>query len=134
MGKQKKSTYNHFILKETPEYFHNSPFELEIRESTIKNAGKGVFAKSFIPKNVCIDEYVGDVKKFNPMGGYYFEIREEYGIDARNYPRCYMGMLNDSRNIYNCEFKVEGDRVYVWSISDISIGDELFICYGDSYF
>lgn len=144
-------------------YVHNSQFNLFIAPSQIPNAGLGVFTKDFIPANSLIDEYFGDIYSFNPGGGYVLELEPGHYIDARNYPRCYMGMINDcefipkkfirkkkrkinvtppayydknnNKLITNCEFinKLSIKKSYVVSLIDIQPGSELFISYGSSY-
>ena len=134
---KKKSKYLYTpIIKNTPFYYHNSKFNLEIKESGIKNAGFGVFTNDFIPKNTFIDFYTGNYG-INTLSGYYFQINETIGIDAGEYPRCYMAMLNDaykSKFKNNCDFVVKEYMVEVWSLSDIQPGHELLISYGDDYF
>ena len=129
----KKNTY---VYKEqTPSYEHQSVYSLYISPSTIKEAGNGVFTNDLILKNTFIDTYRGNYQSI-PTSKYYFSIHDTYGIDAVNYPRCYMAMLNDVVNSNykpNCEFIVSGDHVSVWSTRDIHQGEELFISYGDDY-
>ena len=72
-------------------YFYNSIFNLYLNNSQIPNAGFGVFTKDLIPKDTYIDEYIGDIYSYNPSGCYVIEINSDYYIDAKNYPRCYMG-------------------------------------------
>jgi hypothetical protein len=135
--------------------YHNSSFNLFIKNSNLVNAGYGVFTHDFIPKNSFIDYYTGDIYESSLGGTYYFHINDNYGIDAFNQPRCYMAMLNDAdfnltlnkkkkknkhisnvvsyRN--NCEFRVNENEleVMVYSIEDIDNGSELFISYGSDY-
>jgi len=132
-------------------YFHKSSFDLYIDSSKINNGGLGVFTKSFIPKNSLIDEYYGELKYGIYGGEYYYGITDLIGINALDYPRCYMAMLNDAsykpttkrslkkfiphNYINNCYFLVneETNKVYVYSLIDINPYDELFISYGDYY-
>ena len=140
--------------------FHNSSFDLFIKESNLINAGYGVFTYDFIPKGSFIDYYVGDIYESSFGGTYYFYINDQYGIDAFNQPRCYMAMLNDANfnltvrnknkknkrknknnipiiNSYsnNCEFRVNEVEleVMVYSKENIEAGTELFISYGSDY-
>jgi len=139
MGKKKtqkykpKHPYTFIPQKET--YFHHSTFSLEIKPSQIKDAGMGVYTLDFIPNHSFIDYYVGDLYKY-PMSNYYIEIDHNLGIDAGNFPRCYMAMINDSyQSLYttSCEFIIENKTVSVYSIRDIQPGEELFISYGNQY-
>jgi hypothetical protein len=121
-----------------PSYYNNSIFNLEINKSTIESAGLGVFALELIPAKKCIGKYEGVKKTHNKTGDYYFEINNKVGIDAINYPRCYMAMINDSyktENKINCEFRINEikEMVEIWSIENIDVGSELFISYGNDY-
>ena len=132
-----KPKYNYKYVEPEASYYNNSKYKLEISQSCIIEAGLGVFTKEFIPANSFIDSYTGEYRP-RCFSRYYFKIREGVGIDAFDYPRCYMGMLNDSHGtLYsnNCKFVVdlETDTVSVWSIRDIREGDELFISYGEEY-
>ena len=147
MGKRKiKYTY----IPPVPSYFHHSEFSLVIKDSLIPNAGSGVYTSEAIPNGSCIDYYVGMKCKY-PLSFYFIECGkdketgEPYGIDAGEYPRCYMAMLNDvyqSEYMVNCEFRIsknkgdKGDKedvVSVYAIRDIRAGEELFVSYGDEY-
>ncbi len=77
-------------------YYHTSSFDLTIKQSLINNGGYGVFTNEFIPQNAHIDYYHGDLIYGLYGGEYYFSISENIGINALNYPRCYMAMLNDA--------------------------------------
>ena len=137
MAKKRKPKHPYHFVEIVPTYYHTSRFALEISTSTIANAGSGVFAKEDIPEKTQIDYYTGQYSRI-PLSRYYVMIREDWGIDAGSYPRCYMGMLNDSFTstfTNNCTFEIdeEKDLVSVWSTRKISAGEELFISYGDSY-
>ena len=132
-------------------YYHKSIYNLYIDQSKIPNGGLGVFTYSFIPKNSYIDDYCGKYITWLYSGEYYFCINEYLGIDAIEYPRCYMAMLNDAsykpvskRKLKkyiphdyknNCKFVIdENDNIVkIFSLSDINIGEELFISYGYDY-
>lgn len=142
-------------------YFHNSIYYLYLDNSQIPNSGLGVFTKDLIPKNTYIDEYIGDIYSYNPSGCYVIEIKSDYYIDAKNYPRCYMGMLNDcdyickqfkkkknkkidvtpkayydkfnNKLVTNCQFIYNELKCLIYSTIDIQPDSELFISYGDDY-
>lgn len=146
----------------TQEYYHTSKFNLYVKESNIPNAGLGVYTHDTIPKNTRIDEYKGVISRYTG-GAYALELTNGYRIDARELPRCYMGMINDCSHIQpkfrrkkgrnvditpavyydpsgnpleiNCEFVIcyEEQRAYVHSIRDIQPEQELFISYGKDY-
>jgi len=134
MKRKNKNKYIYIPPKE--EYYNNSCFELEIKDSNIKNAGKGVFTLEFIPNNTFIDEYTGIIMNHVFCGSYFVLIREGLGIDAQTFPRCYMAMINDNIGSlfeHNCKFMICDDKVEIWSIKDIYKGDELYISYGNEY-
>lgn len=116
-----------------PSYYHRSPYSLEIKKSTIANAGLGVFTCETIPSNCLIDYYTGDCLCIS-TSAYYVQITDQIGIDAGSYPRCYMAMMNDGFSKNNCRFEIDVNtkQVSVWSIRDIQ-NEELFISYGDEY-
>jgi len=137
MAKKRRSKYNYVFVEETPSYYHNSQFALEIKDSQITQAGLGLFTNETILENTLIDNYTGNKQRLQ-TSKYFFQITDDIGIDAGSYPRCYMGMLNDSINSLftnNCEFRVDTDAqtVSVWSIRQIEAGEELFSSYGDAY-
>ncbi len=131
------------------EYYHKSKFDLYIDKSSITNSGLGVFTKQFIPKDSFIDEYYGEIIDYIYGGDYYFKIDKDYGINAEKFPRCYMAMLNDasyrptskrklkkfsSHNFSNnCCFKIEDNKIKIYSIKDIEENTELFVSYGSEY-
>jgi SET domain-containing protein len=141
------------------EYYHKSNFNLYLKESQLKNSGFGVFTNNFIPANTYIDEYFGDHMSITG-GSYVLKISTNNYIDAFNFPRCYMAMLNDASYVpkkiikkknkrinitpdgnyidnillvNNCKFVYENNRGYVYSINDIYPNEELFISYGTDY-
>ena len=110
-----------------------------VKESQIVNGGKGVYTLEFISAMTVIGEYLG---KIIPSGqkvkntDYTFYISKKTSIDAQNYPRCILAMINDahgSQFITNCQFKKQGKHVYIVTISDIIADSELFIDYGQQY-
>jgi hypothetical protein len=139
--------------------FHTSKYNLYIKSSQIENSGLGVYTSDFISNNTLIDEYIGDIVKIG--GPYVVNIDDIFGIDAFNFPRCYMGMLNDASFISkktikknrkkitiineknydvnknqlknNCEFTIKKKRCFVYSTRDIQKDEELFVSYGKSY-
>lgn len=141
-------------------FFHESQYDLYLKDSTIQGSGLGVFTKDFIKQNSVIDEYVGD---FYPgsTSDYAFEVNEKITIDAFGFPRCYMVMINDASHIKkqmvkkgkkfidvtpqfnygkdgviltnNCKFLVKHDRVFVIAKRDLLQDEELFVYYGKDY-
>lgn len=132
MGRKKKP-------KTVQQYYHTSPFQLYIKTSQIPNAGCGVYTKELIPEGTVIDEYYGELYRIHHSPSrYYLEVDEGVGIDAFNFPRCYMAMINDTHGtLYtiNCEFicDKQAQRAYVKTLFDIQPETELFVSYGDCY-
>ena len=144
-------------------YYHNSPFQLYLDTSQVPCAGIGVFTRETIPAGIRIDEYTGEVLSSKRASSYALEVRDDCFIDAREFPRCYMAMINDCsyiarrvirrkkrwvnitpdayydlygrRLVVNCEFVADepAGRAYIHSIADIPAGAELFISYGPDY-
>ncbi len=144
-------------------YFHKSLFNLKIDKSQVPNAGFGVYTLDLIPKNTLIDEYFGQLITFPTGGEYVLQIDDKNSIDAIDFPRCYMAMINDCSFIpkktkkkkgkriditpkeyigkdnqilkINCIFKTDliNKKGYVYSIDEILPGSELFISYGVDY-
>lgn len=145
-----------------PNYYHTSRFNLFLEQSQLANSGLGVYTRDFIPANTMVDGYYGTETKYGG-GSYVLYIKEGFNIDAFNYPRCFMGMINDASYVpkkiirkkkkkinitpdanydvnnnkldNNCKFVIdkENSKAYVYSISDISPGSELFVFYGNEY-
>lgn len=124
-------------------FYNNTNFILDVRPSQIKNAGNGLFAFEYIPKETFIGFYDGDILSGdNNITDYSFQISKKYFIDAKDFPRCYIAMINDaiySKFINNCEFritnkkKVENNKICLYTIKDIKKGEELFASYGEDY-
>ncbi len=131
------------------ELYNNTDFKLYIKKSKIKKAGKGLFSLEHIPKDTFIGYYEGSITKgLSNITNYSFEISSHYFIDASNYPRCYIGMINDAFNskyTNNCEFriifyneknkplKIKDRKIALYSITDINKNDELLASYGEDY-
>jgi hypothetical protein len=136
---RRKKENNKALTPQQPTHYHTSSFSLTIASSNISNAGKGVFTNDFIPANTIIDEYYGDVHDISYSSSRYFlEITPTCGIDAFNFPRCYMAMVNDTYGTSretNCTFVIDqcARRAFIQSTVDILPQSELYISYGDEY-
>ena len=140
MGKRRKRKNKVEYVYTPPkiEYIYNTNYKLQVNNSLIKNGGLGVFTLEDIPNNQLIGEYIGEKKHIDSpvLSCYCLTLESDYYIDAYDYPRGILAMINDCRfsdNIYNCQFKVEPDKAEVWSISNITSGSELYLDYGDEY-
>ena len=124
-------------------YYNNTKFILDIKPSNIKNGGNGLFSLQNIPNETMIGYYIGDVLSGNnKVTDYSFQISKKYFIDAKEFPRCYIAMINDAKNsqfVNNCEFRIiekkikKNNKICLYSIKDIKRYDELFASYGDEY-
>jgi len=124
-------------------YYNNTEFILDIKPSNIKNGGSGLFSIQNIPKDTMIGYYKGDILSGNnKVTDYSFQISAKYFIDAKEFPRCYIAMINDAKNSQfenNCEFRIiehkikKNSKICLYSIKDIKKGNELFASYGDEY-
>lgn len=139
MPRHKYKVTSNLSLTQNISFYHTSTFSLTIKQSQIPNAGQGVFTNDFIPSNTIIDEYRGDVHYISFSSSRYFlEITPTCGIDAFNYPRCYMAMINDVHGTdfkTNCTFIIdqENEKAFIQSTADIPPHSELFVIYGDEY-
>jgi hypothetical protein len=124
-------------------YYNNTKFILDIKPSNIKNGGNGLFSLQNIPNETMIGYYVGDILSGNnKVTDYSFQISKKYFIDAKEFPRCFIAMINDAKNsefVNNCEFRIienkikKKNKICLYSIKNIKRCDELFASYGDEY-
>lgn len=120
--------------------------ELEVKESSLPGAGKGLFAKSFIPRNTLIVEYKGRITTWKEVddndgrNGYIYYVTKNHVIDAATYPSALARYANDARGIKrvkgitnNAEYVEEGRKVYIKTRKDIQPGQEILVEYGKEY-
>lgn len=115
----------------------------EVRDSDIH--GRGVYAKTFIPKETRIIEYIGELidkdesekraltqharsVESGDAAVYIFTLSKNYDIDG-NVPWNTARLINHSCNP-NCEAWIIGRRIYIYSLRDIQKGEELSFDYG----
>ncbi len=119
---------------------------LEVRKSTIPEAGMGLFTKELIAKGTRIVEYKGKIttwKGANHLDGanpYIFYVKQSHVIDTLNYKKALARYANDAKGLTrikgmtnNCKFVVEGLRVYMEAEKVIPAGGELLVGYGKEY-
>jgi uncharacterized protein len=120
--------------------------KIRVKKSGLPGAGKGLFAKSFIPRGTRIVEYKGDITTWKEVdhedgdNGYIYFVKRNHVIDALRTPEALARYANDARGIArvkglsnNSEYKEEGLRVYITSIKDIPAGGEILVEYGKEY-
>lgn len=113
---------------------------VQVKRSTIKGAGLGLFATRTIKKGEIIEEYTGTVITAPSTSA---KIFYKYGIllddggiiDSGRTVDCFSRYINDGRSSHrnNCEFFEKSGRVYVKAIKTIKEGEELFVSYGSTY-
>ena len=119
--------------------------QLEVKESSIPGAGKGLFTTKFIPKGTRIAEYKGRVRTWkeveNEHSNYYiFYVDENHVIDAGRHKTSIARYINDAKGLKkikglsnNAEFVVDGLKAFVEARKDIPAGAEIFVGYGKEY-
>ncbi len=115
---------------------------LEIKKSTIPNAGLGLFATSNLKADTFICEYKGEIQYEIMSGPYVLELgKGKYlngnsSINVGSYSNechrndkinCYC-QGNNARLILNID-----DRVYLRLTRNVKAGEEIFTSYGNSY-
>ncbi|XP_065904004.1 PR domain zinc finger protein 10-like isoform X3 [Dysidea avara] len=120
------------------------PLQVTVKMSSIMNAGKGVFAKEFIPRRTRIGPYKGEVVQKEDVTdetdtSYFWEVkkgREFYYIDAKNEEHAsWLRFINCARNEEEqnlLSFQYQRN-IYCYTIKDILPGTELLVWYGEQY-
>ncbi|MEI2757421.1 MAG: SET domain-containing protein-lysine N-methyltransferase [Chitinophagaceae bacterium] len=117
-----------------------------VKKSKLPGAGKGLFAKKFIPKGTRIVEYKGRIKTWKEVNpdkhenGYIYYVKRYHVIDAAKTFSALARYANDARGIArvkgitnNSEYIEEGLKVYIKSVKDIFPGEEILVAYGKEY-
>lgn len=119
--------------------------QLEVKESNILGAGKGLFTNQFIPKGTRIAEYKGKVRpwkevQYDDSNYYIFYVNEDHIIDAGRHKKSLARYINDAKGLKkikglnnNAEFVVDNLKVFVQAKRDIAAGAEIFAAYGKEY-
>lgn len=120
--------------------------DLEIKDSLIPGAGKGLFTKVDIPEGTRIVEYKGrrttwkDVKDDDGKNKYIFFINNKNVIDASRNLKQLARYANDAKGIgrvkglkNNAIYVIIGKKVYIESTRDIPAGTEILVEYGKDY-
>lgn len=120
--------------------------QLIVKRSTLKGAGKGLFTTRAIPRGRKIVEYKGKVttwkaaKDVEGFNAYIYYVNRYHVIDAAAATEALARYANDARGLVrtaglrnNCIYRIEGLRVFIYSMSDIPAGSELLVGYGKEY-
>ncbi|XP_065900691.1 zinc finger protein 709-like isoform X2 [Dysidea avara] len=121
------------------------PLQVTVKMSSIMNAGKGVFAKGFIPRRTKIGPYKGEVVHKEDVTdetdtSYFWEVKktgtESYYIDGKNEEHAsWLRFINCARSEEEqnlLSFQYQGN-IYCYTIKDILPGTELLVWYGEQY-
>ena len=118
---------------------------LEVRESVIPKAGKGLFTTKPVRKGTRIAEYKGKIttwKKAKQDPGdnaYIFYVNRDHVIDAKP-SRAKARYANDASGLSrvkgitnNSRYIEDGVKVYIEAKKDIPAGSEILVGYGKDY-
>jgi hypothetical protein len=111
---------------------------VEIKTSSIPDAGDGVFTLRPIPKGEYLMQYVG--RRVNASNGelggdYHLEYARNKLVDASIPTSCVARFLNDgmTQKANNCMFALRDGDPWVRTIKLIPAGQELLLSYGAAY-
>jgi SET domain-containing protein len=120
--------------------------KVEVKQSSLPAAGKGLFAKEFIPKGSRIVEYKGKITTWKEVdgkdgnNGYIYYVKRDHVIDASRHTGALARYANDARGLKrvkgitnNAEYVEEGGKVFIESRKDIPAGREILVEYGKDY-
>lgn len=98
--------------------------------------GNGLFARTPITEGEFVLEYTGTrittaVADALPTR-YLFEIDENWTIDGS--PRSNLARYINHSCAPNCEVQIEDEKILIFALRDIAIGEELTFDYGEEYF
>ena len=118
---------------------------MEVKESTIPGAGKGLFTKIFIRKGTRIVEYKGRLTTWKEVendykNGYIYSINAKDVIDAKTFKKALGRYANDASGLgrkkglsNNSEYVAGGLKIYIEAVKDIPAGSEILVAYGKEY-
>lgn len=122
--------------------------DLEVKESQIPGAGKGLFTKRDIKKGERIVEYLGEIiteaecdrRAEKDEYGYIFFISKKKCVDAFHTPNELARYANDAKGLTkvkglknNCCYTVYKNSGWILAEKDIKAGSEIFVSYGAEY-
>lgn len=113
-----------------------NPEHLFVVRRSRPGAGLGLFAKTDIPKDTFVIEYTGEkitnAEADRRGGRYLFNINEKWTIDGKEHHNT-ARYINHSC-VPNCESRIVGGKVKIYSIKNVKAGEELTYDYGTEYF
>ena len=120
----------------------NQSSTVSLKDSSIKNAGKGVFAETDFRLGDVITKYEGKIQKSTPSDD--MKLKYTYQLKNGNYlvgitkPRESMGLGSfvnrpNRGTVANVCFFQSGQKVFIEAKQDIKKGDEILCYYGKGY-
>jgi SET domain-containing protein len=117
---------------------------LKVKKSTIKQAGKGLFAAKDIPKGTKLGYYAGvymNERGYDKLNNqdYVWEVSRDKYVDAKPCPRATLRYINSkmpkkgTKRSFNVEPYTYKGKLWYRTTKPIKAGDELFIDYGEYY-
>lgn len=120
---------------------------LFISQSTLPDAGKGLFTSEAIKKGERIVEYKGRIRTWKDVeknadvfNGYIFYIKQNYVIDAKTYIKSFGRYANDAHGLVrvkgitnNAEYQEDNKKVFIHATRNIPAGAEILVGYGKDY-
>jgi len=120
--------------------------KVEVKDSLLPGAGKGLFAKVFIPKGSHIVEYKGKITTWKEVddddgnNGYIYFVKRHHVIDASRHKSAFARYANDARGLKrvkgitnNAEYAEDGLKVFIVAKKNIPAGAEILVEYGKEY-
>ncbi len=119
--------------------------QLEVKESNIPGAGRGLFTTKLIPKGARIVEYKGKTRtwkevKDDDSNYYIYYVTRNYIIDASGYKKSMARYMNDAKGLKkikglnnNAEFIRDRFKIFVDAKRNIPAGAEILVSYGKEY-
>jgi SET domain-containing protein len=119
--------------------------QLEVRQTNIPGAGKGLFTSKDIKRGTRIIEYKGRIRTWKEVehdadNPYIFYVADDHVIDASNAHESLGRYINDAKGLNkikglnnNAQFVHDGRRVFIEATRDIPAGSEIFVSYGKEY-
>ena len=112
-------------------------FQTEVKESSNKEFGMGLFAKEFIPNSSIVWEFVDGVdiqiseKSFDKLKLIHKQYFKKYGWKEGNFIYSSCDLTNFINHSTSPNLICSGD--FTIANKDIKEGEELFISYGSNY-
>lgn len=122
--------------------------DLEVKESQLPGAGKGLFTKRDIKKGERFIEYLGEIiteaecdrRAEKDQYGYIFFINKSRCIDAFHAPEAIARYANDAKGLTrikelnnNCCYSIYKNRGWIEAEKNIKAGSEILVSYGAEY-